>query len=80
MGGRVHVCACLLSQERNRTVGVNCEMFSYQTPFPAHGAQHSSSVAVCMQEIGKHFCKNTAFCEIFLGGWINSSLSPLTHW
>lgn len=78
-GARVPVRACLLSQERNTAVGAKCEKFSYQTPFSAHGA-HSSSVAVCVQENGKHFSKNIAVCEIFFSGWINVFLSPLTHW
>lgn len=78
-GGRVPVWACLLSRERNTAVGAKCEEFSYQTPFPAHGAQHFS-VDVCMQENGKHFSKNVAVCEMFLSGWINFLLSPLTHW
>lgn len=71
---------CLLPQERKTAVGVNCEMFSYQTPFPAHEAQYSSSVVVCMQEIGKCFNKNIAVCEMFLSGQINFCLSPLTRW
>lgn len=52
-------------------------MFSYQPPLPAHGAQHSLSLASCMQETGKHFSKNITVCGIFLGDQIHFFLSPL---